>query len=151
MKEKTISISCTLPASPTVIWPKLQKIETLQYIAAPYATFTPTYTDTAQQWQAGNVLHFRLKVFGFLPMGTHRIEIETLDEAALLIRSRESNKTVPVWRHTIRLIPIGNSAAHYTDEVTIGAGPFTKAVCLWAQAFYRHRQKKWRRLLQMGR
>ena len=41
MKAKIIDISSVFPATINEIWDKLQSLKTLQFIAAPYATFEP--------------------------------------------------------------------------------------------------------------
>lgn len=39
------------------------------------------------------------------------------------------------------------NTTQYTDEVEINAGWKTIFVYMWANAFYAHRQRKWKRLL----
>ena len=63
-----------------------------------------------------------------------------------MIVSRESNRFVPVWNHTICLKNKGRET-EYTDKVDIDAGWKTVFVYLWAEAFYTHRQKRWIKLL----
>ena len=145
MKRKTIRRTTILPAGVEEIWDKLQQLSTLQYIAKPYATFRPLEEMTV--WQAGEVSHFSLKLFGFLPMGVHRIQVVEFDKARLTIYTNESNKFVPVWNHRILLEQLEDGACLYRDEVEIGAGILTPVVALWAGRFYRHRQRKWIRLL----
>jgi hypothetical protein len=38
----------------------------------------------------------------------------------------------------------------YRDQVTIQAGMFTPFIWLFAQLFYRHRQRRWRQLARTG-
>lgn len=143
---KMIRISSVLPASKDRIWDKLTLIETLQHIAAPLAYFSPVDNATAI-WQKGGILQFRLHILGFIPLGIHRIQITEFDISSYIIRTCEGNRLVPLWNHTIRLIPLNESETHYFDEVEIDAGIFTGFVVLWSRLFYRHRQRKWRRLL----
>jgi hypothetical protein len=58
----------------------------------------------------------------------------------------ERNRHVPVWNHAITVEDVGG-ATRYTDSVEVCAGAKTPFICLWANRFYRHRQKKWRELL----
>lgn len=95
------------PSGRDVIFQKIRKLETLQYIAKPYATFEPEK-----------------------------------------ISSHEGNEHVPVWNHDIMMEIIDDNHTKYTDRVEIGAGWKTVFVWLWANAFYRHRQRKWIRLLE---
>ena len=132
------------PAKRDEVFARLQRLETLQYIAAPYAAFTPVEGSDDFKWQAGSVSAYRFNLFGFIPFGTHTIRIERFD--ADVVQSREGNEHVPVWNHRITLKALG-ADTEYTDEVEIRAGWKTFFVWLWAKAFYTHRQRKWIRLL----
>ena len=147
MKSKTIKISSVFPASIDTVWDKIQRLETLQYIAAPYAAFEPPGKNSLI-WQEGVQTDFRLTLFGLFSPGKHTINVMQFDKSTGLIYTAEHNKTVPVWNHRIRLQPIAKNATHYTDEVEINAGWKTIFVCWWAVLFYRHRQKKWLALLR---
>ena len=133
------------PAPRDEVLSRLQRLETLQYIAAPFALFTPVNETAGFIWEAGAVSGYRFKLFGIIPFGIHTIRIERVDQDG--IQSREHNRHVPVWDHLITLKDLGDRT-EYTDEVVIRAGWKTVFVWLWAGAFYAHRQRKWIRLLQ---
>ena len=133
------------PAKREAVFARLQRLETLQYIAAPYASFTPVDGSAGFQWQAGSRSAYRFRLFGLIPYGTHTIRIVRFDED--VVQSHESNEHVPVWNHRITLRDLGTST-EYTDEVEIKAGWKTPLIWLWAKAFYAHRQRKWIRLLE---
>ncbi len=134
------------PSAKKVIFKKLLELETLQYIAFPYATFTPLDVDSSFKWGVGTTSSYKFKLFGFIPMGIHKIKIERFDETTG-VSSKEGNKFVPVWNHEIFLEEIDKTHTKYTDKVTIKAGWKTFFVWLWANAFYAHRQRKWKKLL----
>ena len=136
------------PADRDTVFQKLQKLETLQFIAWPYASFEPV-EGAAAQWTVGSTSSYRFRLFGRIPFGTHTIHIVRFDPDG--ISSREGNGHVPVWNHDIRLRPLDDRHTEYTDRVEIRAGWKTAFVWLWAEAFYAHRQKKWIRLLRQGR
>ena len=133
------------PAPRGEVLSRLRHLETLQYIAAPYATFTPVSKTSDFRWEAGDSSDYRFKLFGIIPFGIHTIRIERFDQDG--IQSREHNRHVPVWDHLIILKDLGDRT-EYTDEVVIRAGWKTVFVWLWARAFYAHRQGKWIRLLR---
>ena len=137
--------SSVFPAPRELVFARLQRLETLQHIAAPYATFTPVENAKDFSWREGAVSSYHFRLFGFIPFGIHTIRIERFDQSG--IQSREHNKHVPVWDHLITLEDLG-SQTKYTDEVEIHAGWKTVFIWLWAKAFYAHRQRKWIRLLQ---
>ena len=141
----TVRKTSVFPAPREAVLSRLQRLETLQYIAAPYATFVPVENSNDFTWKAGAVSSYRFGLFGIVPFGVHTIRIERFDVDG--IQSRESNPHVPVWDHLITLKDMGEQT-EYTDEVEIHAGWKTVFVWLWAKAFYAHRQRKWIRLLQ---
>ena len=135
------------PADREAVFQKLRRLETLQYIAWPYASFEPV-DGAAGGWSAGTTSSYRFRLFGRIPFGTHTIHIVRFDREG--VSSREGNEHVPVWNHEIRLRPLDGGRTEYTDRVEIRAGWKTVFAWLWARAFYAHRQRKWIRLLKSG-
>ena len=131
--------SSVFPASREEVYMRLQRLETLQYIAAPYATCTPVEDTNDFSWREGTISSYHFRLFGFIPFSIHTIRIEKFDQSG--IQSREHNKHVPVWDHLIILEDLGNQTK-YTDEIEIHAGWKTVFIWLWAKAFYAHRQRK---------
>ena len=148
MKTKTVKKTSIFPANTRVVFRELQKLSTLQYIAAPYASFTPTDGTVDLLWEAGRTFSFRFRIFGVIPYGTHVIHVRRFDENG--IYTNEGNEHVLIWNHRIMLEATDDGRTEYTDEVEIGAGWKTTAVWLWAKAFYAHRQRKWIKLLNQG-
>ena len=83
------------------VFTRLQQLETLQYIAAPYATFAPVDGQKNVTWQIGSTSVYRFRLLGFIPFGTHTIRIERFDMD--VVQSRENNEHVRVWDHKITL------------------------------------------------
>ena len=148
MKNLTLKISSVFPHHENMIMSKLKDLKTLQYIAYPYLTFAPNNGTEKMQWEENETYVFRLKLFCFIPFGTHAIHIKEMNEEKQVIYTEESNAHVPVWNHRITLSAINAHHTEYTDEVEINAGWKTIFVYLWARCFYAHRQKKWVRLLK---
>ena len=135
------------PAGRDAVFQKLQKLETLQYIAWPFATFEPV-GNAVPTWTVGGTFSYRFRLFGVIPFGTHTIHIVRFDPES--IRSREANEHVPVWNHDIIMEPVDANHTEYTDRVEIRAGWKTAFIWVWANAFYAHRQRRWIRLLRDG-
>ena len=66
------------PASKETVFQKLQQLETLQYIAWPYATFKPV-GKAVPIWTVGSTSSYRFRLFGLIPFGTHTIHIVRFD------------------------------------------------------------------------
>lgn len=147
MKNKTIVKTSVFPAGRSDIFHKLQELRTLQFIASPYATFTPVDDGSENMiWEEGRTFSFKFKLFGFIPFGVHTIKVIDFSEQNG-IYTHEGNPSVPLWNHRITLKTITEASTLYTDEVEINAGWKTNFVYLWAKAFYAHRQRKWKKLL----
>jgi len=118
-------------------------------VAAPLLHFEPLVPgELDSEWVVGKTYPLRLYIFGFLPAGEHRITLVAIDREANLIKSQESGALSPVWNHTIRFHPLGDGRLHYTDEIEIQAGLLTRVIWAFAHLFYRHRQRRWKKLLR---
>ena len=145
MKRRIVYRRSVLPASKTRVFALLQQLSTLRYIASPYATFEPINEPSDFFWEVGKTFAFRFKLFGIVPFGTHTIHVLEFDENH--IYTHEANTYVPVWNHRIVLKEVNDQEVMYSDEVELYAGWKTPFVYLWASAFYRHRQRRWVKLL----
>ena len=151
-KGKIVHLSTELPAPADEVWDRLLRVETLRYITRPLLSFAPANHAAAQgRWRENARFHFTLRVFGAISFGgVHSIEVQTLDKAGYEIYTKEQNRVVHTWNHRIRLEPLPGGRTRYTDTVALCAGRLTPAVAAWARGFYRHRQKRWRRLLRQA-
>ena len=141
-------IETTLPCTPEQLWQRITQPESLRFVAAPLITFQPLAgEDLASSWQEGSTSVFRLHFLGIVPLGRHSITIATLDEAQHRIISNESGSLTKVWNHEIHFHSLDEGKSYYVDEVEIQAGLLTLPVWLFANVFYRHRQRRWKVLL----
>ena len=129
------------PATRSKVFALLQRFDTLVYIAKPYAEFKSIDGQTELVWEVGRSFSFHFKIFGFITLGIHTINVKefSLDN----IYTNEGNPFCPIWNHRIILKETADGKTEYTDEVEIEAGWKTPFVYLWAKAFYSHRQKRW--------
>ncbi len=147
MKKRTVELSSVFPASKKHVFDKLTEFKTLSYIASPYASFKPIDGNENLIWEVGKKFHFKVKIFKIIPFGKHIIDVKAFDEESSFIYTNEKDTYVEMWNHYIFLEKINDSRTKYTDKVEIYAGWKTPFVYLWAKKFYRHRQKKWLKLL----
>lgn len=143
-----VLVESTFPAPPDRVWQALRQTATLRHVAAPLIRFRPAEPGgLPAEWDEGSEARLRLYLFGIVPLGRHHIRVVAVDRARGEIRSEESGRLVPVWNHVIRVAPAGGSQSRYADEVELRAGLRTPFVWAFAQLFYRHRQRRWKRLL----
>lgn len=117
----TIKKSSIFPAAKEEVYTKLLKLETLQYITYPYATFEPINGETELIWQENSSSTFSFRLFGIIPFGIHTIKVIRfgLENG---IFTNETNTYVPVWNHEIILEELDENTTKYTDIVEIEAG-----------------------------
>ena len=131
------------------LWKKIIEPKSLQFVASPILSFKPLVKgDLDDKWVIGKTYELKLYFLNILPLGRHRIKIVTINRESNTIVSTESSTLVPVWNHTVRLGQCEQNKLIYTDEIEIKAGWLTMATWVFAQLFYRHRQKRWKILLK---
>ena len=142
--KMTVKKTSVFSAKQSNVFGLLQRFDTLAYIAKPYATFKNIDGQTELVWEVGKSFSFDFKMFGFISLGVHIINVKEFNIDN--IYTNEGNPFCPIWNHRIILKEIAERKTEYTDEVEIEAGWKTPFIYLWAKAFYSHRQKKWIKL-----
>jgi hypothetical protein len=141
-------ISTVFDCTAEQLWDEISRPASLRFVSAPLLHFESLVAgELDSEWVAGKTYPLRLSLFGLLPAGEHRITLVTIDREANLIESQESGALSPVWNHTIRFHYLEDRKLHYTDEIEIRAGLLTVVVWAFAHLFYRHRQRRWKKLL----
>jgi hypothetical protein len=142
-------ISTTFAGTAEQLWDAISRPASLRFVSAPFLHFESLVPGELDgDWVVGKTYALRLYLFGFLPAGEHRITLATIDREANLIESKESGALAPVWNHTIRFHAVGAGRLQYTDEIEIQAGLRTGVIWAFAHLFYRHRQRRWKKLLR---
>ena len=124
----------------------------LDYVAAPLVRFTPVDPPRfPERWCPGAYL-VAMRLFGVLPLGTQTIDLSFPPPrpGELVLRDNGQGKLIAVWEHQITVAPDGPLATSYTDELRVDAGLLTPLIWAWAYLFFRHRQRRWRRLVASG-
>jgi len=143
-----VKVQSVFPASSQTVWQKLLQPATLQFIASPLLKFTPQGRATLpNNWQEGTTIMLRLYAFGILPLGKHSITITHIDPQNQTLQTTESGAMASVWQHRITLQTQQPGQTLYTDEILMYSGYLTRMMARWALWFYRHRQKRWLKLL----
>lgn len=135
----TVRRSSVFPASADEIFRRLQRLDTLQYIASPLAAFSPTGetpSDGELRWEAGKTFAFRLRLFGVIQLGDHVIRVLEFSDRPYAIFTREANPFVPIWNHRIELSELGADRTRYTRRrnrrrLENAAGLALGVVLLW--------------------
>lgn len=106
--------------------------------------------DLEAEWQVNRPYSLKLYLLKFIPLGEHTITLVKIDRERNRIISRESGQLATVWNHVFSFREVEPGLVRYTDEIEIKAGWLTPAIWLFAHLFYRHRQRRWKKLLKSG-
>ncbi len=142
--ECTSLLACPVEA----IRAELDKPALLQHIAAPMLIFQPVEPSTfPARWSPGKY-RATLLVGGRVPIGEHTLNPQPLppDSEAVVWHDAGYSDLITVWDHTI-IVEDFYGMTRYRDQVEIHAGLLTVPAWLFAQLFYRHRQRRLNRLV----
>lgn len=122
----------------------------LRFVAWPLVRFEPLDPPHFPvRWEQGTYW-VGLKILGVLPFPRQAVVISCPPvDRGFALRDAGHSSLIPRWDHRILITPEDNGV-RYRDEVDIGAGLLTPLVWLFAQLFYRHRQRRWRTLAGAG-
>jgi hypothetical protein len=144
-----VVVSTILSCSANLAWAEVQSSRLLCEVAWPLVTFRPVDGATfPERWQAGMEVRCRSRLLGILPLGARHLRFDEVDDKARTIRTHEHDALVQRWDHVIRVDAVSDDSGRtlYSDEIEIQAGALTPLVALFARVFYRHRQRRWRRV-----
>jgi hypothetical protein len=134
-----------LEAPAEAVWEAVLRTDTFSFVAGPLLRFPPAELAQAR-WLPGMELEGRLLLFGFIPLGRHRIHIESVDESARCLQTREGSRLLKRWDHEVRVSIVDEHTCRYRDRLEIEAGAATPVVRLFAGLFFRYRHYRWRHL-----
>lgn len=123
-------------------------VRLLQHVASPLVAFQPAPgTTLPERWSIGTH-RVRLRLLGCIPFGEQAIVISFPDTAnGFAVRDAGYSRLIRTWDHRITIRSCHDGVV-YSDEVTVRAGVLTPLIWLFAQLFYRHRQRRWRALAE---
>jgi hypothetical protein len=101
-------------------------------------------------WKPGDYT-VRIYLFGKIPFGKHTIRISyprPPSQDSFLLRDNGGGQMVQIWSHLVTIQRMNSECTLYKDEVHIKAGKLTFFVWLFAQYYYRHRQRRWKRVIK---
>lgn len=145
-------ISAHLACTEGELWQHIGRPASLQFVASPVLAFVPIELGVLDgEWEVGRNYRLKLYLFKWIPLGSHTIQLVKVDRGQNVISSRERGLLAPVWNHDITFHEVSPGLVSYTDEIEIRAGWLTPFIWLFAQVFYRHRQRRWKILLERSR
>jgi hypothetical protein len=147
-----VRIDTVLATSAERAWRAVLTPRLLLHVAAPLVMFEAVEPPAFPKvWSAGRY-RVRIRAFWLIPLGEQwvGIELPETEPGTYAVRDNGGGQLVRVWNHMIIIRAIDGGRCAYRDEVEVRAGPLTPFVWLFAQLFYRHRQRRWRALVARG-
>jgi hypothetical protein len=146
-------LRCTslLPCSVERLAAELDRSALLNHISWPMLMFVGLDPDPLPERFTARRYLTRLLIGGRLSIGEHTLDLQPDSglDADLVWHDAGYSPLIKVWDHKVRIADF-HGMTRYTDEVEVQAGPLTIAAWLFASAFYRHRQRRLRRLVAAG-
>jgi hypothetical protein len=143
-----VFVQSTLPCDADAGWERVQTSALLREICRPLIRLAPAdgAAELPARWEHQSTVRLRSFMFGFIPLGVRTLRFEHIDHERREIQTREHDPLIRRWDHRIQFEPLGPDSSRYTDEVEVEAGLLTPVAWAFAQWFYRHRQRRWRRV-----
>lgn len=141
-------ITSVMDTSAEVAWENAQLRKTMFYICDGLLSFGNH--NLPERFVNGSEAQCKLRFFNRLPGWTHYWRISNIDTGSMIIDSEEYGGLVKRWHHIIKIESLNDSQCVYTDDIDIKAGIATPLVWLWANVFYRYRQRRWKKLVDLG-
>jgi hypothetical protein len=140
-----VLVQSTLPCDADLAWGEVQTLALLRKICWPLIRLKPASADAPipAQWRHGETVRMKPFLFGIVPLGVRQLYWEQIDNESRCMQTREHDPLIRRWDHRIAVVPVAARSCRYTDDVEIDAGVLTVPVWLFAQWFYRHRQRRW--------
>ncbi|GER61027.1 hypothetical protein ULMA_31350 [Patiriisocius marinus] len=142
-KARKLTFESELDCSAKQIWDAYQNFDFMNKISKPKGKLKPKKGyQVPEKWIKSKIDSFNLTVLGFVPIGSHFIRWEKIDEENFVIQTREKGGFVSVWDNRIEIKPTSDSTCVYRDELVLRAGILTGFTTTWAKDFYKYRHKK---------
>ncbi len=142
-----VDVSTYLPCKPEAVIRHASTSRLLQYVAEPLVKLVPRQPSQLPEIWSEGTYQVSMYLFGFIPFGKQAVVIsfpECKDD--FRVRDNGYGSRIRKWDHFITIERAGDGTL-YRDRVTIEAGILTPFVWGFAQLFYRHRQRRWRKLV----
>ncbi len=140
-------VSSVLPAPAEKVWRLLKRSDTLLYVTEGKTTFE--HHLFPEQWERGVVEQVRVRSSGLPFAFGYEILFTEIDDANMVMKTREKGGPIAQWSHTMRVEPLSQNSCLYTDELDIiGRFFLTRMVVADAVRYYEYRHKRWLQLLQ---
>jgi hypothetical protein len=128
------------------VWQALISPKILAQTSFPILTLTPS-SPAPEKWSQGASISVKLRLFGIVPWGNHRIEFLELDNDTRFCSTWEYDENIQSWNHQLQVSVLGPSTRIARNRIEFEAGIFNGFVRWFSTLLYRHRYRSLKRLL----
>ncbi|GEM_PF-4579981 len=128
------------------VWQSLISPQILAQTSFPILTLKPT-SPAPEKWSQGDSILVKLRLFGVVPWGNHRIEFLELDNEKKFFSTSEHDENICSWNHTLQVTSLGPTTCIARNRIEFEAGIFNGFVHWFSTLLYRHRHRSLKRLL----
>ncbi len=143
-----VKVSSNFNISAEQAWQLVQQSDTLLYVTRGLLGFQPLESELPEKWRSGITVPLRIVLFSLIPAWRHEVRFVSVSEADRQILTNESGGAIKTWDHLATVKPTNEGRCTYSDEIEVDAGLLTPLIWLYANAFYRYRHLRWRRLIK---
>ncbi|WP_445165417.1 hypothetical protein ACTXG7_15995 [Mycolicibacterium sp. Dal123E01] len=144
---RTIHLQTILPTAAERVWPAMVSPATFLYVCSGLFA-VPALAGRVEPFGEGESGTAWLFAFHVVPAYRHTIEVLDVDATTRTVRTREHGGILRAWNHTLRVEAIDDRTCRYSDTVDIDAGNATAPVVSIANVIFRHRQRRWHKLVR---
>ncbi len=148
---KTFEFVSHLDAPPDTVWAAVERPALFLHVAAPMVHFAPIgMARFPERWSEAEY-RGAMKLFGLVPLGWQAIVIRfpSSDGAVRALEDNGYSPLLPTWSHRIEVSPEG-TGTRYVDRIRFDAGWMTPFTALGVRLFFKHRQRRLRKLAASG-
>lgn len=149
LSKMKVAVSTQLNVSAESAWQLVTQSNTLTFVTRGLMGFRPASGSFPKQWNQGETQKMRILLFGFIPAWQHQITFKEISAPKKQLLTHESGGVISVWNHLISVTEKSATGCQYNDIVEVKAGIFTPLIWLYAHAFYRYRQWRWHKLVNL--
>lgn len=142
---KKLTVSSYLDIDINKAWYEVQKSSLLEFVCKGKIKFKPIDSGFPKFWKKGMEIKTRMLMYGFIPFGgIHTLKFVKVNHNNFSLLTNEKNSSVRLWNHKIEMKRLNENRIEYKDEIELYAGFITGFVAIWAESFYKYRQRRWK-------
>ncbi len=142
-----LDVSTYLPCKPEQAISHMRTTRLFRYVAAPLIKVRPSGPAELPEVFSEGTYWVSTYLFGFIPFGKQAMVVSFPERNGAFCLHDEGHGTLMrTWDHLVTIEPSGDGTL-YRDRLTVEAGILTPFVWGFAQVFFRHRQRRWRKLV----